>query len=266
MAVEHDASGLTRVGDERSPASSGPTAVRAPASVQREAAIFVSWGAWIILLAHGVEVSYSGRANWAALALRVAWAAALLVVALLLRATRRPLVIAGSALGILGSAVLDLALLWATGRSSSPLLLFTPVLATVLPFMAFDVIWLGVAGSTALVAGTGGILWADGASLGSYVVLANAGGGAIACGWLLARAFERSRREELARRLELAEAMASLKTLKGLLPVCAWCHRVRTDAGYWQKLETYVSAHSDATFTHGLCEECARKHYPELGL
>ena len=123
---------------------------------------------------------------------------------------------------------------------------------------------MGLAGSTVLLAGTWLILRADGATGGSIVALANAGGGALACGWLLARAFERSRRSEERRRAELADAMASIKTLKGLLPVCAWCRRVRSDSGYWQQIETYVSAHSDATFTHALCQDFAQKHFPGL--
>jgi hypothetical protein len=241
-----------------------PSAVAAPTSSHREASVFIAWSALIILLAHGVEVMHAGRSNWPALAIRVVWAAALLTVVYLFRQGHRSLVLAGTVVGIFGSALLDLAILWVTGRSASPLLAFTPVLATVLPFVAFDAIWMGVAGSTVLLAGAGLILRADGAPAGSIIALANAGGGALACGWLLARAFERSRRSEERRRIELAEAMASIKTLKGLLPVCAWCRRVRSDAGYWQQIEGYVAAHSDATFTHALCQDCAHKHFPGL--
>jgi hypothetical protein len=251
----------------RMPTSSTPAslpAVTVPTSVYQEASVFIAWGAPIILLAHGVEVSHAGRPNWPALAIRVAWAAALLAVAGLFRQARRSQILVGATVGIFGSALLDLALLWVTGRSASPLLAFTPVLATVLPFVAFDLIWMGLAGSTVLLAGTWLISRADGAPAGSIIALANAGGGALACGWLLARAFERSRRSEERRRVELAEAMASIKTLKGLLPVCAWCRRVRSDAGYWQQIEAYVSARSDATFTHALCQDCAQKHFPGL--
>lgn len=70
---------------------------------------------------------------------------------------------------------------------------------------------------------------------------------------------------------ERVEAQAQLKaaqeaemnTLRGLLPVCAWCRKVRDDNGYWSQLESYVSAHSKATFSHGLCPDCAQKHFPE---
>lgn len=232
-------------------------------SVYREASVFVVWGAGIIMLAHGIELLHAGRPNWPALAIRVAWVADLLVVAYLFRKARRRLALAGAALGIVGSALLDLAILWVTGRSSSPLLAFTPVLAVVLPFVAFEAIWMGLAGSAVLLVGTLLILKADGAPAGSVIALINAGGGALACGWLLARAFERARRSEVARRVELAEAVASIKTLTGMLPVCAWCRRVRSDAGYWEQIEAYVSAHSGATFTHALCQDCEREHFPD---
>lgn len=58
---------------------------------------------------------------------------------------------------------------------------------------------------------------------------------------------------------ELKEALASVRTLRGLLPICAWCKRVRDDKGYWTQVETYVTAHSAAQFTHGMCPDCARK-------
>lgn len=232
-------------------------------SVYREAAVFLAWGAWIILLAHGFEVLHAEQPNWLALAIRVVWTVALLVVASLFRKGRRPHVLAGLALGIFGSAFFDLALLWVTGRSASPLLAFTPVLIMVLPIVAFDALRIGLLGSGALLIGTWLILLVDGAPAGATLVLVNAGGGALVCGWLLARAFDRARRTEVARREELAAAMANIKTLSGLLPVCAWCRRVRGDAGYWQQIEAYVSAHNDAKFTHGLCQDCATKHFPD---
>ena len=62
---------------------------------------------------------------------------------------------------------------------------------------------------------------------------------------------------------ELQVAMANIKTLKGLLPTCAWCKKVRDDNGYWQKVETYIEEHSDASFTHGICPDCLKKNDPE---
>ena len=58
--------------------------------------------------------------------------------------------------------------------------------------------------------------------------------------------------------------MASIRTLRGMLPLCAWCRRVRSDAGYWEQIEAYISSHSDATFTHGICQDCLRKQFPDL--
>ncbi|MCB0322436.1 MAG: DUF4118 domain-containing protein [Bdellovibrionales bacterium] len=55
---------------------------------------------------------------------------------------------------------------------------------------------------------------------------------------------------------QLRNALAQIKTLSGLLPICAWCRKVRDDEGYWQQIEEYVTAHSDAAFTHGICPKC----------
>jgi hypothetical protein len=63
---------------------------------------------------------------------------------------------------------------------------------------------------------------------------------------------------------ELQEALAKVKTLSGLIPICASCKKVRDDRGYWTQLETYLAQHSDAEFSHGLCLDCMRKLYPEL--
>jgi PAS domain S-box-containing protein len=63
---------------------------------------------------------------------------------------------------------------------------------------------------------------------------------------------------------ELQDALAQVRTLRGLLPICANCKRIRDDQGYWRGVEEYVAEHSDADFTHGICPDCARKLYPEL--
>jgi DNA-binding PucR family transcriptional regulator len=63
--------------------------------------------------------------------------------------------------------------------------------------------------------------------------------------------------------LELQESASRVKQLTGLLPICASCKRIRDDSGYWQQVEEYVSSHSEAEFTHGLCPECLQKLYPE---
>ena len=62
----------------------------------------------------------------------------------------------------------------------------------------------------------------------------------------------------------LREAFDKIKTLKGLIPVCAWCRKARNDKGYWDDLENYVREHTDADFTHGICPECLRNAVVEL--
>lgn len=62
----------------------------------------------------------------------------------------------------------------------------------------------------------------------------------------------------------LREAMTSIKTLSGLLPICASCKKIRDDYGTWVHIESYIKNNSDADFTHGICPECAINLYPEL--
>jgi PAS domain S-box-containing protein len=77
---------------------------------------------------------------------------------------------------------------------------------------------------------------------------------------------ERKRAEEERERLigQLQEALAEVKTLSGLLPLCSSCKRIRDDQGYWQQIEAYIRDHSEAEFSHSVCPECAKKLYPEV--
>jgi GAF domain-containing protein len=61
----------------------------------------------------------------------------------------------------------------------------------------------------------------------------------------------------------LAEALEKVKTLRGLLPICAWCKRIRDDKGYWSQVEKYIHEHTGADFTHGICPECLEKQRPK---
>jgi hypothetical protein len=63
---------------------------------------------------------------------------------------------------------------------------------------------------------------------------------------------------------ELREALAEIKTLKGLIPICASCKKIRDDEGYWNQLEAYLSKHTDAVFTHSLCPECVKEWKAEI--
>ena len=62
---------------------------------------------------------------------------------------------------------------------------------------------------------------------------------------------------------DLQKALAKVKLLSGLLPICASCKKIRDDQGYWNRVETYIQKHSEATFTHSLCPECGPKYFPD---
>ncbi len=71
-----------------------------------------------------------------------------------------------------------------------------------------------------------------------------------------------------AQRLEknLITAQKEIKTLRGILPICSYCKKIRNDKGIWNQIETYILEHSKVVFSHGICKDCAKKHYPELHL
>lgn len=88
---------------------------------------------------------------------------------------------------------------------------------------------------------------------------------------LLARAMfvlERKRHEEEHRKAELLNELQSalqrVNTLRGLLPICSKCKKIRNDAGYWQNVETYISEHLDTSFSHGICPDCQREMLQEM--
>lgn len=64
----------------------------------------------------------------------------------------------------------------------------------------------------------------------------------------------------------LQEAISEIKTLQGILPICSFCKKIRDDQGAWNQVEKYIHEHSDVAFSHGVCPECVKKHYPELDL
>jgi CheY-like chemotaxis protein len=65
---------------------------------------------------------------------------------------------------------------------------------------------------------------------------------------------------------DLQGALAHVKTLQGLLPICASCKKIRDANGYWHQIESYLRTHADLAFTHGICNECAQRLYPDLDL
>ena len=79
--------------------------------------------------------------------------------------------------------------------------------------------------------------------------------------YAIERKQDEAEREHLIR--ELKGALAQVKTLSGLLPICSGCKKIRDDQGYWNRIETFISEHSDAQFSHGICPECTKKYFPD---
>lgn len=66
------------------------------------------------------------------------------------------------------------------------------------------------------------------------------------------------------RNTQLLNALSEIKELRGIIPICSSCKKVRDDHGFWQQVEVYIQKHTDAQFTHGLCSDCIKELYPEL--
>lgn len=77
----------------------------------------------------------------------------------------------------------------------------------------------------------------------------------------LYRAKLESEREVLVK--DLGKALSEIKTLNGIIPICSHCKKIRDDKGYWNQIEKYISEHSDAQFSHGICDKCVEKYYSE---
>lgn len=96
-------------------------------------------------------------------------------------------------------------------------------------------------------------LWNAAMRLGFYLVIV----------YLLSRLRSSMQdRENLIR--ELQDTLKEVKELRGILPICSSCKKIRTDEGYWQNVDEYISQHTNAEFSHGLCKECAMKLYPQF--
>jgi hypothetical protein len=79
---------------------------------------------------------------------------------------------------------------------------------------------------------------------------------------VISRDISNKKRAELQREQlinELRDVLGQVRTLRGLIPICAWCKKIRNDLGYWQQLEGYISDHSEADFSHGICPECVEQ-------
>lgn len=77
---------------------------------------------------------------------------------------------------------------------------------------------------------------------------------------------DRKRAEEQREQVlkELQDALAHVKQLRGLLPICASCKKIRDDAGYWNQIDSYIRKHTDVEFSHSICPDCMKKLYPEF--
>ena len=64
----------------------------------------------------------------------------------------------------------------------------------------------------------------------------------------------------------LLEANKEIKHLRGIFPICAHCKKIRDDTGFWNQIEAYIEQHSDAEFSHSICQECAKKYYPDMDI
>ena len=68
-------------------------------------------------------------------------------------------------------------------------------------------------------------------------------------------------REQLIKELQCA--LSEIKTLRGIIPICSFCKKIRNDDGYWEQVDVYIHKHSEADISHGICQDCMKVHYPE---
>jgi CHASE3 domain sensor protein len=97
------------------------------------------------------------------------------------------------------------------------------------------------------------VLVAGSIMVAAFLILAN---------WIASREMARRRKAEAEQRElieKLQNALAEVKTLSGMIPICGWCKSVRNDSGFWQSVEQYVRARTDASFTHSICPACQEK-------
>ncbi len=250
----------------------------------REKAIFMVAAGVLVLLAHGVDLLQAHGPNWPALGIRLTWGILLMLEAAALRWGGTGTIRMMSILGAMGTVALYLALLAVTGRSSSPLFPFSYVLVMILPMVLVELMAVALASAALLLAGTWAMLVLDAARPGELLGWIHVGVVAFSVSWLLALASRRMYRAQEAQRTarqqaleqlhaslqqnqtlvsSLQDALANVQTLSGLLPICSFCKKIRNDQGYWERIEAYVTQHSQARFSHSFCPECARTHYGE---
>lgn len=75
--------------------------------------------------------------------------------------------------------------------------------------------------------------------------------------------FKKSEIEKEGLIAELQEALSEISTLRGILPLCSYCKKIRDDKGYWEQVDIYISKHLDADISHSICPDCMKEHYPD---
>jgi hypothetical protein len=132
-------------------------------------------------------------------------------------------------------------------------------------FQAIAAITLSIGTSIILVVYNTGVSASDRVGIILTLAIANAVG-ILASRERVSRQIreEQAWRNERDAKRELQRAHSEIRILKGLLPTCAHCRRVRTETGEWQLMERFVAEHSEAQFSHGFCPDCIVQHYPEL--
>lgn len=94
------------------------------------------------------------------------------------------------------------------------------------------------------------------------------GSAMLVCGVILIKPvlglIKNAEEEQRALAVSLKEALDNVKVLKGMLPICANCKKIRDDDGYWQQIETYITENSDTYFSHGICPDCCKELYPSV--
>ena len=151
--------------------------------------------------------------------------------------------------------------------------------AYILPFLMWPPFRFGPGGSAAVlfVASVVGVMsTADalgpfvlaGASPENWLMRSQGAVGMASASFLLLSSVVAERRlaelEKAQLVTDLQQAVMEIKTLQGMIPICAWCHKVRDDAGFWQRLETYLDERTDATFSHSICPSCANTQHERV--
>ncbi|MBN1489283.1 MAG: GAF domain-containing protein [Phycisphaerae bacterium] len=111
------------------------------------------------------------------------------------------------------------------------------------------------------------LLWPDGVVFGTVCVLdskANAYSGRHQTLLQEIAGLIEADLQDLMQRYQLEKALTEVRTLRGLLPICMYCKKIRDDKNFWEQVDVYVEKHSEARFSHGLCPDCLRKHHPDV--